>query len=143
MLIGPELPDTSRSLPIKVPRGMGAVEIRFQPGAEPKEFFEPFSMTRSWVAPEYRERLPATGEYYVAVFSPDGTRGKYWLAVGEQERFGPSDWLTLPAKLWKVRQFHEVASWTILIFPAVLLAVGMLAIFLFWRALIARARFKR
>ncbi|HEX2728133.1 MAG TPA: hypothetical protein VHM16_00175 [Rubrobacteraceae bacterium] len=135
VLIGPALPAASKTLPIEMPRGMGAVEIRFRTGAEPDEFFEPFSMTRSWVAPEYRERLPATGEYYVAVFDPSGTRGKYWLAVGEVERFGPYDWLTLPATLWKVREFHEVAPWPVLIVPAALLAVACVVFFALYKTL--------
>ncbi len=89
-------------------------------------------MDRSSVATEYTDTLPATGEYYVAVFDPSGEPGKYWLAVGRQERFGPADWVTLPVKLWQVRVFHEVTPLPVLIIPLAALAIlGVIAYFLY------------
>ena len=140
VLIGPSLPSAPEGVPAEVPEGIGAVEIGFQPGAETEEFFEPFSRTSSWVTPEYKEPFPASGEYYVAVYDPEGEGGKYWLVVGGEERFGPRDWLGLPVTLWNVRRFHEVSLWPDLTTLAVTVLAASLAAFVVYKTLVARKR---
>lgn len=53
------------------------------------EFFEPFGGDTYLKGPEWKQRVPA-GKYEIEVFSQDN-QGKYVLAVGEKEFFGPKE----------------------------------------------------
>ncbi len=53
------------------------------------EFFEPFGGDTYLKGPEYKQKA-AAGKYEIEVFSKDN-RGKYVLAVGEKESFGPKE----------------------------------------------------
>jgi len=54
-----------------------------------KEFYEPFGGDSYFMGPEWKRTVPA-GKYEIEVFSADN-RGKYVLAVGEKEFFGPKE----------------------------------------------------
>ncbi|MFC1637566.1 hypothetical protein ACFL1W_00950 [Candidatus Margulisiibacteriota bacterium] len=53
------------------------------------EFYEPFGGDTYLKGPEWKQRVPA-GRYEIEVFSADN-QGKYALAVGEKEFFGPKE----------------------------------------------------
>ena len=53
------------------------------------EFFEPFGGDTYLKGPEFRQKV-AAGKYEIEVFNKDNT-GKYVLAVGEKESFGPKE----------------------------------------------------
>lgn len=104
--IGPGLPPDA-TLPFVLASGEGAIAYPFEPT---ETFFEPFTRTSSWTGKRFEASFPASGEYRVVVYSESGT-GKYWLAIGEKEVFGPGDWLSLPVTIWNVRRFHEIPAW--------------------------------
>jgi hypothetical protein len=54
-----------------------------------QEFYEPFGRDYYLKGPEYKNRVPA-GDYEIEVYSSDN-KGKYVLAVGEKEFFGPKE----------------------------------------------------
>jgi hypothetical protein len=106
VLIGPGLPPAPPMPAIDLPAGSGAVTIRFDAPLR-KTFFEPFTRTTSWVTPEYRIPLPKSGEYFLAVYEPEGRTGKYFLGIGQKEAFSLLDFLRLPCTIWQVRRFYE------------------------------------
>ena len=129
-LIGPGLDSnaevsagTENSLDLRAEEGL---ILKTYSGNEDKVFFEPFTQTTYWERQGLRRNAPETGTYHIAVFHPDGNTGKYVLAIGDKEVFGPGDILELPATWWKVRIFTERELSTYLITGAVLggLAVG-------------------
>jgi len=54
-----------------------------------QEFYEPFGGDTYVKGPEFKQNVPA-GRYEIEVYSADN-RGKYVLAVGEKEYFGPKE----------------------------------------------------
>jgi hypothetical protein len=54
-----------------------------------REFYEPFGGDTYLKGPEFKRNVPA-GRYAIEVYSA-GNRGKYVLAVGEKEFFGPKE----------------------------------------------------
>ncbi len=106
VLIGPGLPPAPPLPAIDLPAGSGAVAIRFETPLR-RTFFEPFTRTTSWVTPEYRIPLPTSGEYFLAVYEPEGRTGKYFLGIGQKEAFSFLDVLRLPCTIWKVRRFYD------------------------------------
>ena len=129
-LIGPGLVSneevsagTENSLDVREEEGF---ILKTYSGDGDEDFFEPFTQTSYWERQELRRNAPETGTYHLAVFHPDGSTGKYVLAIGEKEVFGPGDILGLPATWWKVRIFAERELSTYIITGAVLggLAVG-------------------
>jgi len=74
---------------------------------EPKTFYEPFTKTNSWTFTEHKFNIPTTGNYYLVTYSPTKQTGKVWVSIGKEERFGPSDWISIPAKIPEIRKFHS------------------------------------
>ncbi len=74
---------------------------------EPKTFYEPFTKTNSWTFREHKFTIPVTGNYYLVTYSPKGQIGKVWVSIGKEERFGPGDWISIPAKIPEIRNFHS------------------------------------
>jgi len=129
-LIGPglhevESPPNDADRFLDVRENEGVMVSRYGAGEE-SVFFEPFTQTSYYERQELRIDAPETGTYHVAVYHPDGATGKYVLAIGEKEVFGPKDILGLPATWWKVRIFAEQKLSTYLIAGGVIggLAVG-------------------
>ena len=106
VLIGPGLPPAPALPGIDVPAKNGAVILRFETPLR-RTFFEPFTRTTSWMTPEYREPLPESGAYFLAVYEPEGRKGKYLLAIGQKEAFTFLDFLRLPCTIWQVRRFYK------------------------------------
>jgi hypothetical protein len=63
-----------------------------------KEFYEPFGGDSYLKGPEFKQLVPA-GKYAIEVYNP-ANQGKYVLAVGEKEFFGPGEianvYITVP-----------------------------------------------
>ena len=74
---------------------------------DPKTFYEPFTKTNSWTFTEHKFDIPTTGNYSLVTYSPKKQVGKVWVSIGKEERFGPSDWITIPAKIPEIRKFHS------------------------------------
>ena len=74
---------------------------------DPDTFYEPFTKTNSWTFTEHKFTIPTTGNYYLVTYSPKGQVGKVWVSIGKEERFEPSDWISIPAKIPDIRKFHS------------------------------------
>ena len=90
-LPGADLPDE-----VIVPEGAGALVIEPPTGPAPT-FYEPFSRTSYWERQEQRVTLPASGQYTVAVWHPEGEVGRYVFVIGEKEVLGGD--LAFPLKM--------------------------------------------
>jgi hypothetical protein len=66
-----------------------------------KEFYEPFGVDSYLKGPEFKQSVPA-GKYEIEVFSRDNL-GKYVLAVGEKEFFGPKEIVSVYTEVPKLK----------------------------------------
>jgi len=95
------------SVPFSVPGEYGGVTFTTQ-SQKPEMFYEKFTGTYSWIFPTIKYILPETGDYYIVGYLPEPREGKFWIAVGEKEKFGIGDFLSVPNTVVQVRNFHEV-----------------------------------
>jgi len=107
-LMGPGLPDLR--LPFDFPSGLGGLPLDTRDIDKPREFYEPFTGTSSWILTEQDVQLPKAGRYYVVAHDPDGRPGKLWAALGRKEIWEAKDMLKMPKIITEVRQFHEVGA---------------------------------
>jgi NADH dehydrogenase [ubiquinone] 1 alpha subcomplex assembly factor 1 len=107
-LLGPGLPDVR--LPFEFPSGLGGLVLDTRSVEKPRDFYEPFTGTSSWILKEQDAQLPDAGRYYVVAYDPDGKPGKLWAALGRKEAWGAKDMLNMPKIITEVRQFHELAA---------------------------------
>ena len=130
VLLGPGLP--ALDVPFDIPEGYGGQTFSAVEQA-PVIFEEEFTGTASWQFPASRLDAPETGRYYLVGYIPGGDRGKFWIALGEEEVFGLVDIITLPRTLVQVRLFHEIfpiggiLGWALLLILLVL--SGLIASF--------------
>ncbi len=100
-------------------------------GGEVGSFFEPFTQTRYYERQEMNIFAPASGDYYAAVFDLEGRADKYVFAIGEEEKWGARDILSMPRIWWDVRMFMEKETSTyitagVVASSAILIAVWLL-----------------
>jgi hypothetical protein len=107
-LLGPGLPEVS--VPFEFPSGLGGLILDTRQIENPREFYEPFTSTRSWILTEQDVQLPEAGRYYVVAYNPQGALGKLWAALGRKEVWSVQDMLKMPKIIADVGQFHEVAT---------------------------------
>ena len=86
-------------------------------------FFEPFTQTSYWKKQKLIITAPASGTYYLTVFSSKEEVGKYVLSIGQQEKWGLKDIIQFPKIWWKVRHFAEKEFSTYLILVLLLIIV--------------------
>ena len=88
---------------------------------ESEDFFEPFTLTRYWGRQVVELDFPESGTYYLLIWHPDGTTGKYVLDTGRAERFSLGDLFRFP--VWWV-QIHIYFEHTVgLIVGAVVILI--------------------
>lgn len=104
-IIGRNLPKTT--LPFSIPNELGAV-VFTTTGQTPKVFHEEFTGTDSWMFEKITFEIPESGDYFLVGFLPEPREGKFWVALGEKEKFSFWDIVSLPWTVIKVRNFHEV-----------------------------------
>jgi len=95
------------TVPFAVPIEYGGQVFTTQ-SQKPEIFHEEFTGTYSWIFPPVEYILPKTGDYYIVGYIPEPREGKFWIAVGEKEKFSFLDILSLPKTIIDVRNFHEV-----------------------------------
>ena len=95
-LMGSGLPAARLPKRVTRPEGAGA-QLLEPPSGEPPAFYEPFTRTTYWTRQDERVTLPADGDYWLAVYHPEGAQGHYTLSVGEQEAIGGD--LLFPLKI--------------------------------------------
>jgi hypothetical protein len=108
VLVGPGLPEAT--LPFAVPADNGAEVYSTTDIADPEFFHEPFSGTDSWILFKKTVTLPQSGRYYLVGYLPSGETGKFWIAIGKREEFGPDAIATLSQDIAQVRTFHESSA---------------------------------
>jgi hypothetical protein len=100
-----------------------------------KEFYEPFGGDSYLKGPEFKQNVPS-GKYKIEVYSKDN-RGKYVLAVGEKEFFGPKEIISVYTEVPKLKSnFFGVNPCTFLITPfglVMVIIVGVAVCFLLKR----------
>lgn len=84
-LLAPGLPEID--LPFDVPTGVGGVRFDAADADAPSMFFEPFTMTSSWIWYEGTVVVPEPGRGWVVAWDPSGRTGKLWVAIGTVEDF--------------------------------------------------------
>jgi hypothetical protein len=105
VLLGPGMAPVE--VPFRIPAGYGGMRFSME-SVEPVIFDEEFTGTESWQFPASEPELPADGRYYLVCYLPEDETGRYWMAVGQAEKFTIGDIITLPVILYKVRTFHEI-----------------------------------
>lgn len=120
VLVGPGLPEAP--LPFAVPPDNGAEVYSTTDIADPEFFHEPFSGTDSWILLEKTVILPQSGRYHLVGYLPSGQPGKFWIAVGKREEFGPEAIATLSQDIAQVRTFHESSATSA---PCFLIPMGL------------------
>ena len=78
------------------------------------EWYEPYGKKFYWIGPEYGVEFKSTniykaGEYLIKVFN-NNNQGKYVLATGDIEKFGPLVIAKLPIIMPKVNKFWELEN---------------------------------
>ena len=78
------------------------------------EWYEPYGKKFYWIGPEYGAEFKSTnvykaGEYLIKVFNNDN-QGKYVLATGDIEKFGPLVIAKLPLIMPKVNKFWKLEN---------------------------------
>jgi hypothetical protein len=129
-LLGAGLPPASPGqVPFAVPDHDGVQVINATQAGTADRFNEPFTQTTYWNRQTLKEPLRTAGTYYLVVFNLPTDRlqtGKYVLAVGTIEQFGPGDLLSFSATYVRVRFFTEAGlplwSWLALALIALLFA---------------------
>jgi hypothetical protein len=86
-LAGPGLPEPAIPLPVKLPRGYGAVVVRFNPDQPREAWVEPFSGRKMWLDGEYALDAAPPGKYQMIVWNERGETGDYIAVIGEGEIF--------------------------------------------------------
>ena len=103
-LLGPGFATADLPAQIVTTEGDGVYQLAAVTG-ETTLFSEPFSRTDYWERQEERIALPANSRYTIVVWHAEGERGRYTLAVGDQEIPGgdrafrsrlPGYWTPLP-----------------------------------------------
>ncbi len=78
------------------------------------EWYEPYGKKFYWIGPEFGAEFKSTniykaGEYLIKVFNNDN-QGKYVLATGDIEKFGPLVIAQLPLIMPKVNKFWKIEN---------------------------------
>ena len=79
-----------------------------------REWYEPYGKKFYWIGPEYGAEFKSTnvykaGEYLIKVFN-NHNQGKYVLATGDIEKFGPLVIAKLPLIMPKVNKFWKIEN---------------------------------
>jgi hypothetical protein len=96
-----------------------------------QEFYEPFGGDTYLKGPEFRQTVPP-GRYEIEVYSNDN-RGKYVLAVGEKEFFGPKEIASVYTEVPKLKGgFFGDNPLTFLVTPFGLVLVVVASLAAYW-----------
>jgi hypothetical protein len=126
VIMGPGIP-SSGNVPsyIEIPPGAGAMVIT---GTLPgKPTYEPFSPQPIYEVARFNVTIPEDGDYYLAVYGPDG--GEYSLAPGFLEQFTLSEWLFIPFSVISI-YLWEGQSIALIFAPFLIIVLGGLVLLL-------------
>lgn len=107
IIVGPGLPKRDGEPPVNLNSDEGWVSIDFE---RSKDFFESFTQTSYIMEKKSRISLPQSGRYHIVVHCGDSKSGKYTLAIGEKETWGPRDILKFPSYWFRTRIWYNPVS---------------------------------
>lgn len=104
-LIAKGLPSYDRNVPFSIPDKFGYAIFNSYSNSD--KSYEPFTQTSYIMRQKIKMLAPNTGEYYIAVYSPEKAVGKYCIAVGEKDRFKVLDIIMFPILWLKVKFWYN------------------------------------
>lgn len=87
-------------------------------------FYEPFTQTSYYQRQSFNLTTRNESEYYMAVFDRNAAGGKYVLAIGNDETFGPADLLLFPYNFSRVRIWYNDYAPALVFASLVILIAG-------------------
>lgn len=94
---------------------------------ESVSFYEPFTQTEYFQHQAFNITTLNESTYFIAIFDPQATGGKYVLAVGNQESFGALDLVSFPYTYLRVKMWYgDYVILTGIIIGSVVLAMLIL-----------------
>ena len=106
-VVGPGLPPTTKSIPIKTEPKSGVLLLQ-DDGKKPREkFYEPFGNKSYYQGPEVSTLLQA-GEYTLVYWDPVGRKGDYVAIVGKREIWNAKDILRASMVTPMIRRGEEL-----------------------------------
>lgn len=121
-VMGPGI-DENDTLPgfLEIPDQTGVKLIEGELG---EREYEPFTPASYYHPARYDEDINESGTYHVVIYTERETGGKYALAVGYQETWGPIEWVRLPIDVINIR-IWEGQPLTLIFAPMIsVLAMG-------------------
>jgi len=104
---------------VEEPENVGVKVIEGELG---EREYEPFTPGSYYHPARYDEEINESGTYHVVVYNEEETGGKYGLAVGYQETWGPIEWIRLPLDVVNIRLWEGQSLW--LIFAPMISVLG-------------------
>ncbi|MFW5945543.1 MAG: hypothetical protein ACOCTN_01535 [Candidatus Natronoplasma sp.] len=100
-VIGPGIKETD-DVPgfLEIPEDVGVNVIEGELG---ERDYEPFTPGSYYHPARFDEEIDESETYYVVVYNEEETGGKYGLAVGYQETWGPMEWIGVPFDVIQIR----------------------------------------
>lgn len=112
-------PNGSAPTYVEIPDGY---KVKAMPGILPdRPDYEPFTPSSAYYLVEEEVVVNATGTYYVVVHEPTHG-GKYGLAIGYKELWGPGEWLMVPINAVKIHVW-EGQPWFLVLSPVLVSVV--------------------
>jgi len=113
---------------VEKPENVGVKVIRGELG---ERKYEPFTPGSYYHPARYDEEIVESGTYHVVVYNEEKTGGKYGLAVGYQETWGPIEWIRLPIDIVNIRIWEGQSLW--LVFAPMISVVGAGFVWTGWK----------
>lgn len=113
---------------IEKPEDVGVEIIK---GELDERVYEPFTPGSYYHPASYDQEIDKYGTYHVAVYNEEETGGKYGLAVGYRETWGPIEWIRLPIDVIQIRLWEGQPIW--LIFAPMISVLGTGFVWTAWR----------
>ena len=105
---------------VERPEDVGVIVIEGELG---ERVYEPFTPGSYYHPARYDEKINESGTYHVVVYNEEEIGGKYGLAIGYQETWGPIEWIKLPLDVVTIRIWEGQPIW--LIFAPMVSVLGI------------------
>ncbi len=105
---------------VEQPEDAGVIVIEGELG---EMEYEPFTPGSYYHPARFDEKINESGTYHVVVYNEEKIGGKYGLAVGYQETWGPIEWIKLPLDVVTIRIWEGQPIW--LIFAPMVSVLGI------------------
>jgi hypothetical protein len=122
-VIGRGLPNTRVKTDFTLPDTYGFA--LFNSGYDNEKLYEPYTQTSYIRRQNVRMVAPASGEYYIAIFSPENSSGKYCLNIGYKDKMNFLDVVMLPYSWYRVKYWFSPmrAIFTAVVLSAIIMGI--------------------